>query len=539
MPRKKIPTKAELIQLQKLYKTDEKIAERLGVTAQLVAYWRRKKNIPRHSFPKFSKEEIKDLWERYGDDYRCGLDLGISKAAFYNWRRKYNIREKPAFLKLEQLELDLGGPEKVIGKKLNNDHQTVVQKLMAEIAEKEKVEVGEKVCVEPDLMVLFENSTSVVKKFLDSGREYVWNPNRIAIALDHAISNGDAAKTADMHRMVRDFAKRQKIKHFIDISQGAGHQAIIENGLILPGYFSVSNNTGVTSYGALDSYGITMCPDRILTAWIDGKLEIEIPPTIAVNINGKPPDGIYAKDIILFLARKLPSEKIKGRVIEFHGTTISQMPISSRVTLCNMVGEMGGISAICPFDSITRRYFLRRTKMPYRPSLPDKNAVYEESYEINIDQITPQIARPHNVANVEPVSDVAGLPVNQVIIGSCGNGHFDDLRIAADVLKGNQVHKDLRLFIMPGSRQVYLEALKKGLIRAFIESGAVVLNPGCISCSGSSQTLLASGERCLATINSNSRGLMGSPESEIYIVSPATAAVSALKGVITDPTGAV
>jgi 3-isopropylmalate/(R)-2-methylmalate dehydratase large subunit len=539
MPRRKIPTKAELIQLQKLYKTDEKIAERLGnVTPQLVAYWRRKKNIPKYSFPKFSEQEIRELWERFGDDYRCGLELGISKAAFYNWRRKYSLMEKPAFLKLEQLELNLGGPSRATRKKTHYGQQTISQKILAERAGLERAEVGQIVNVEPDLCVLQDCADQAIMKFQEIGLNYVWNPNRIVIVLDHHVP-ADSPALAEAHRRIREFVRRQNIKYFFDIFEGACHQVVVERGQILPGQLAVGTDGYITSYGCLGAFATGIDLVETAALWATGKIWMKVPPTIKIVVNGKPPRGVFAKDVILFIARKLTPRRAVYKAVEFYGSAISQMSISERFTIANMALELGAKAAICSFDSVTRRYLAGRTKMPYRPALADRDALYDESYAFNIGQISPQIACPDSFDHVESVSNVAGLPVNQVVIGSCTSGRLDDLRIAADILKDKKIHRDVRLLIFPGSRLVYLEALKKGLIRAFVEAGALVFSPGCGPCMGNHQGSMAGGERCLTTTNWNFDQGTGAPRAEVYIASPATAAASALKGVITDPTGFV
>jgi len=537
MPRRKIPTKAELIQLQKLYKTDEKIAERLGnVTPQLVAYWRRKKNIPKHSFPKFSQQEISDLWERFGDDYRCGLELGISKAAFYNWRRKYGLKEKPAFLKLEQLELNLGGPSKNTGRKHNYGQQTAAQKILAEVAGVERVEAGEMIEVEPDLAMSNDNAEEVIKKFQEFGLSYVWNPNRVVIVLDHNAPVSTLA-AAEGHRFIRDFVRRQNIKYFYDVNDGVSHQLVIEHGHILPGQFGVGTDSHTASYGSIGALAMSVGIEEMASIWARGKIWLKVPPTIKIIINGKMPPGVFAKDVVLFAAGKLTSKGADYRIIEFNGSAVSQMSVSDRFTMSNMAMELGAKAAICTFDSITRRFLSGRSKMPYRPAMPDKDAVYDATFEFNIDQLTPQIACPDRVDNVEPVTSRIGTPIDQVVIGSCTNGRFDDLRIAADIVKDKKIPSHVRFLIFPGSREVYLEALKKGVIRALVEAGAIIMSAGCGCCTGVHQGILAGGERCLATTNQNNKGQMGSPDSEVFLASPATAAASALKGVITDPTG--
>ena len=226
--RKKIPTKSELLQLQKLYKTDERIGERLGgVPAYLVAYWRRKKNIPKYSLPKFSEKEIRNLWERYGDDEKSGLELGISKAAFYNWRRRYGIREKPAFLKLEQLELNFPGSQQPAHVSSLYGKRSVVQKILAGLADVDKVEAGEEVEVEPDLVISPGGAGTVVERFKKKSSEFVWNPNKIVLTLDY-LRTQNGKTPASAHKMIREFARRQGIKSFYDLREGTGHQLVIE-----------------------------------------------------------------------------------------------------------------------------------------------------------------------------------------------------------------------------------------------------------------------------------------------------------------------
>jgi 3-isopropylmalate/(R)-2-methylmalate dehydratase large subunit len=539
MPRRKIPTKAELIQLQKLYKTDERIAERLGnVSPQLVAYWRRKKNIPKHSFPKFSESEIRDLWEQYGDDYRCGLDLGISKAAFYNWRRKYGIKEKPSFLKLEQLELDLGGPHKLTGKRHQYGRQTVSQKILAERAGLERIEVGQTIEVEPDLALSYDDSADIIDDFQKRGHSHVWNPSRVIISQEHS-KEFDVGDRSTIHKKVKEFVRKQNIKNFSDILEGICHQNLIENGRLLPGQLAVGSNRYIASQGCIGAYATAISTSEMTDVWTNGRISLQVPQAIGVIVNGKIHRGVYARDVIMFIIGKLTGKTVDSRAVEFYGSAVSHMSISERFTLTNTITELGIKSAICSFDSTTRRYLSGRTKMPFRPALADKDAIYNETYEFNVDQLIPQVACPDRPDNVKSVAEIAGLPINQVVIGMSSNGRLDDLRIVADIIKGKKIDSEVRLLIIPSSQSVYLDALKKGFIRAFIESGAMVINPGCASFLWAHGGILAAGERCLSTTSRNFQGAMGSDDAEIYLVSPATAAASALKGVITDPTGYV
>ncbi|MCP4706320.1 MAG: hypothetical protein GY865_17115 [candidate division Zixibacteria bacterium] len=540
MPRRKIPKKAELIQLQKLYKTDEKIAERLGnVSPQLVAYWRRKKNIPKHSFAKFSVDEIRELWERFGDDYRCGLELGISKAAFYNWRRKYGLKEKPAFLKLEQLELKLGGPQSGLKKISGNDNQTIAQKILANCAGLDKVEIDRSIEIEPDLTVLPKNADQIIESFSQMGLNYVWNPNRIVISLNGIqASLGDFA---DTNKLIRDFSHRQNLKYFYETGEGCCHQLVVEKGNILPGQLAVCAGLHTASYGCLGALGFDIDKTEMANIWATGKLALKVPKTIKITINGPVPKGVYARDIVLFAAQKLESEnkgQNKNSVIEFYGNAVSQMSLSERFTLTNMSSLLGSVTAIVPYDNITRRYISKRTNMPYRPALADQNAIYSESYELNIDKLTPQLSQlgSKNEKIMTSVTEKEGIPVNQVIIGSDTNGRFEDLRVAADIIKGKKINPDVRMYVYPSSRAIYLEALKRGLVRAFMEAGVNVMCPGPVPDMDQTIGSLASGETCLATTGYDFEKDI-KPNVTIFQASPATAVATALTGVITNPTG--
>ncbi len=537
MPRRKIPKKTELIQLQKLYKTDEKIAERLGnVSPQLVAYWRRKKNIPKHSFAKFSADEIRELWERFGDDYRCGLELGISKAAFYNWRRKYGFKDKPAFLKLEQLELNLGGPQSGRKKISDNDNLTIAQKILAKCAGLDKVEIDQSIEVEPDLAVLPEETEQIIDLFGQMGLNFVWNPNRIVISLNGIQSMSD--NQGEINKKIRDFSRRQNLKYFYETGEGCCHQLVVEKGNILPGQLAVGSGSQTSSYGCIGAIGIDIDNAKMSNIWASGKIEIKVPRAVRITINGHIPKGVYARDIVLFAAKNIECGFDENRVIEFYGTAVSQMSISERFTLTNMSAQLGAIAAIVPYDNITRRYISRLTNMPYRPALADRNAIYSENYKLNIENLKPQISLLGSTENkgITEVADRERVPVNLVIIGSATNGRFEDLRVAADIIKGKKVSSEVRMFVYPGSREIYLEALKRGLIRAFIEAGANVMSPGSVLDLTGANGILASGETCLATTGYNFNENINQ-NINIYQATPATVVATALTGVITDPTG--
>jgi 3-isopropylmalate/(R)-2-methylmalate dehydratase large subunit len=531
--RRKIPTKIELQQLQKLYKTDERIGERLGgVPAYLVAYWRRKKNIPKYSLPKFSENEVRTLWERYGDDEKAGLELGISKAAFYNWRRRYGIKEKPAFLKLEQLELNFPGSKQPAHISSLYGQRTVVQKILARATDAERVDVGQRVEIEPDLAISPARVSEVVEQFRSRGAEFVWNPGKVVLSLD-IDPRRQQADPAGVHKAVREFARRQNIKMFFDLRDGSCQQLVLERGLLRPGQVAITGSDQASSLGCLSALALPVDAFEMANAWINGRYTLTVPDTVRITIGGRRYRGVYAVDVALSVAGQLGAGAIEGKVVEYTGSAISQMTIGERFALSGLSLRTGARAVMCAYDATTRRYLTGRTITRYQPVVPDKDAEYGSLYQINIEHLTPQIAlKTGEATNARPVSELEETPVHQVILGSRTAGRFEDLRVAADILKGKQVHEDTRLVIIPGSRQVYLEALKKGLIRVFAEAGAIIMNAGESSSTLGSELYLTEGERGLTTCGDTD------PESarEVYLCSPATAAVSALRGVITDPT---
>ena len=533
--KKKIPTKTELLQLQKLYKTDEKIGERLGgVPPYLVAYWRRKKNIPKHSQPKFSEKEIQTLWERYGDDDKCGLELGISKAAFYNWRRRYNIKEKPAFLKLEQLEFNFPGlkPSAATSYSLYNK-QTLIQKILAGQLERASIEVGESIEIEPDLIVINQEIASAISSFESQHTDLVWNPTKILMTADSSHPGNGAHKEYPVKNNIREFASRQNIKNIIPQKEGFLYQSAIEKGFILPGQKILCSDMNAPAFGALSTVSFAVSPKELGKVWAVGKYQLMVPKTIRINVNGRRSRGITGKDITISILSQLSGIEVEGKALEFYGNVISQMHISERITLCHQTIKSGAITAICPFDSATRRYLTGRALGAIHPLMADKNAEYDEIYQVNIDTLTPQIVKNEDYTKSNPVAEYDGIPLSLVIIGTDTNGRFDDIRAVSDIIKGKQIHPDCRLLLYPASRSIYLEALKKGLIRVLVEAGAEIIYPGHRLYFEAFQI---SRERVLSTSDRPFISLNGEKPADFYTASPLTCAASALQGKLTDPT---
>lgn len=421
---------------------------------------------------------------------------------------------------------------------------TVVEKILAKATDQKAVKAGDVLEPKVDLCMSHENAALVINQFNDifkgTGKEpKIFDPSKIAIIFDHRVP-AESSKTATNQKKIREFVAKQGIAKFHDIRGDDGgicHQILPENGYVLPGYVVVGTDSHTTSHGALGSFAFGIGATEMASVWALGvALNIEVPGTIKVIVNGKFKENVQPKDLILYLIGKISAEGANFKVIEFHGDTIKNMSTSGRLVLCNMSVEAGATSGIVPTDEETLRYLKEEAGVMGKIEhiVPDPDAVYDQVIEIDASQLVPQIACPHTVDNVKPVSEVAGLRLNQIVIGSCTNGRLDDLETAAKILKGKKVASSVRLIIFPASWRIYKNALKAGYIADLIEAGAVIMNPGCGCCLGVHQGALGDGEVALATTNRNFKGRMGNPNSEVYLCSTATAAKSAITGMVTE-----
>lgn len=422
---------------------------------------------------------------------------------------------------------------------------TVVQKILARASGRKSVAVGEVLEPTVDLAMSHENAALVINQFLEIHRgtglePKVWDPDRIAIIFDHRVP-AESAKTATNQKKVRDFVSAQGIRKFHDIrgdSGGICHQILPENGYVRPGTIVTGTDSHTTTHGALGAFSFGIGATEMASVWALGTvLNLEVPGTIKVEVNGVFARNVSAKDLILHLIGSLTAQGANFKVIEFHGDTIRSMPTSGRLVLCNMTVEAGATSGIVPADEETGRYLreVAGVKEALTVDASDADAVYDRVIRIDASQLAPQIARPHTVDNVVPVVTVQGVRVNQIVIGSCTNGRLEDLAAAAAILKGRKVAVGVRLLVFPASWRIYRESLRAGYLSALMEAGAVIMNPGCGCCLGVHQGALADGDIALSTTNRNFPGRMGNPKSEVYLCSPEVAAASAITGVITDP----
>jgi 3-isopropylmalate/(R)-2-methylmalate dehydratase large subunit len=421
---------------------------------------------------------------------------------------------------------------------------TIVEKILAAASGLPSVKVGDVVEPKVDLAMSHENAALVINQFHEIYRgttltPRVWDPSKIAIIFDHRVP-AESPKTASNQKKVREFVEAHGIGKFHDIRGDTGgicHQILPENGYVLPGQVIVGTDSHTTTHGALGAFAFGIGATEMASVWALGHvLIVEAPPSIKVSVTGKFRSFVGAKDLILHLISSLTAQGANFKVLEFHGPTIENMPISGRLVLCNMAVEAGATAGIVPADARTEDY-LRGVGVtqPINPVQSDSDADFENIVALDISELQPQIACPHTVDNVKPVQEVAGRKINQIVIGSCTNGRLDDIAVAARILKGHKVAAGTRMLVFPASSTIYRQALGKGYIGALMNAGAVVMNSGCGPCLGAHEGALGDGEVALSTTNRNFKGRMGNPKSEVYLCSPAVAAASALTGVITDP----
>ncbi len=410
---------------------------------------------------------------------------------------------------------------------------TISEKILAKASGKKEVSAKDFVEAEIDLAMSHDNTILVSKTFKKFKKEKVWNPNKIVIALDHR-SPANEEKTAANHRVIRNFVKSQKIKKFYDVGEGICHQLLPERGHVEPGMLIVGTDSHTTTYGALGAFSTGIGATDMAAVWKEGKLWFKVPETIKINISGKISKYISSKDIILHIISKIGADGANYKSCEFYGNVVKEISIEGRMCIANQSMEMGAKAAIIPADKKTFDYIYPKIKS-YCTIRADKECEYQEEFNFDITDLDPQIACPHEVDNVKSISDVEEMKIDQAVLGSCTNGRLEDLKIAANIIKGKHVSKNVRFLIIPASRLVYLEGLKKGYIQTLIKAGATILNAGCGPCLGLHQGVLGDGEVVMSTTNRNFKGRMGSPKSEIYLGSPATVTASAIKGKITNP----
>ncbi len=393
------------------------------------------------------------------------------------------------------------------------------------------VHAGEIIIAPVDYVMSHDNTTPLAIESFRKLERPLFDRERVIIAFDHMVPAPTVA-AAELHKRIRAFIAEEGITNVL--TEGICHQVMIERGFVVPGGLVVGADSHSCTYGALGCFGTGMGSTDVAVIFATGKSWFRIPDTMRITLHGELQHGVFAKDICLALARQLDVDGATSMAVEYGGEAVRRMDLSQRMTLSNMSIEMGAKAGLVEPDDVTVAYLEGRARDAYEPVLPD-HPEYAQSIELDVSDLTPQVACPNEVSNVTSVTEVEGTRLDQVFIGTCTNGRVDDLAIAAQVLAGQTVHDGTRLVITPASRDVYLEALRRGYITTLMEAGAQITNAGCGPCIGRHQGVLGSHERALTTQNRNFKGRMGDPSSELYLGSPATAAASAIAGYITDP----
>ena len=412
---------------------------------------------------------------------------------------------------------------------------TIAEKILSVKSGKASVKPGEIVEAFPDLVMSHTatwRSVSVMKRI---GATALYDPDRLAIVLDH-ISPAKTEKYAADQQTSRNFAREFGVRKFYDVDAGIAHLVLMEAGHVAPGDLIVGTDSHCTIYGSLGALGSGIGYTEVTSVWITGKLWMKVPESVRIALNGRFAAGVYSKDLMLYLIGKLGADGCSYQSVEFYGSAIPDLSVSERMTMANLAMEMGVKCVFVPPDEKTAEYLKGRLADAnrYQPVYADSDAVYAQRIDVDLGQLQPMVACPHEVENTRPIGEVAGTHIDQAFLGSCANAKYEDLVVAAKILKGRRVHSGVRLIITPGSKQIMLEAMNSGVLQTLLEAGGMVTNPGCGACAGDGG-MLADGEVCLSTANRNFLGRMGSGKSSIYLSSPATLAASAIKGAIADP----
>lgn len=405
-------------------------------------------------------------------------------------------------------------------------------KMLAAAAGKDTVKTGEIITAKVDLVGINDVYQIVVQSFQDMLGEKVWDPNKVFIFLDHNAPAGDL-KVAEAHKLFREFAAQQGC-HLIDIQEGIGHNLLPEWGMARPGSIIVITDSHTPIHGAYGAFATGLGATDIAAVLIDGSTWLKVPPVINIRLDGSLQPGVMAKDAALYILGQLGTEFGTYKVIEFSGPVVENMSMEERTVLTVMATEMGAKATYIRPDQTTLDEVCGRTKVPFTVHETDADFEYEHEYIFDLANLQPQVAVPHSVDNACDVDDVAGIPINQVFIGSCTGGKLHDIAMAAKVLQGKKIASHTRLVVTMATKDIIRQAIDKGYYSILLEAGATITSPGCGACSGLLGGIVAAHEKCVSTANRNFPGRMGgSLEAEVYLVSPLTAAATAVTGKLT------
>jgi len=413
---------------------------------------------------------------------------------------------------------------------------TITEKILAAHAGKDRVVPGELVNVRVDLALGNDITAPVaIKEFEKIGVDRVFDQDRVVLVPDHFVPNKDI-KSAEQAKLMRGFARKHRLTHYFEVGQmGIEHCLLPEQGLVGPGDVVIGADSHTCTYGGLGAFSTGVGSTDLAAAMALGETWLKVPESIKFVYHGEMPEWVSGKDLILYTIGKIGVDGALYMAMEFTGPAMEKLSVDGRLTMANMAVEAGAKNGIVPPDEITRRYVEGRAKRPFTFYASDPDAVYSREYEFDVSKMEPAVALPHLPENVKPVSQAAGIAIDQAVIGSCTNGRMEDLREAAGILKGRKVNSNVRLIIIPGTQEIYRQAMREGLFEIFLDAGAAISTPTCGPCLGGYMGILAEGERAIATTNRNFVGRMGHPGSEVYLSNPAVAAASAILGRIAAP----
>jgi len=415
---------------------------------------------------------------------------------------------------------------------------TITEKILLKHSNNKEIAPNDLIFVKLDFILANDITAPLaIKEFKKIGVKKVFDTERIALVPDHSTPNKDI-KSAQQSKQMREFAREQGIKYYYEVGRvGIEHALLPEEGLTLPGDCIIGADSHTCTYGALGAFSTGVGSTDLAYAMAFGEIWLKVPESLKFVYYGKLPKWVGGKDLILYTIGKIGVDGARYMAMEFTGEVIKNLPMSDRLTMCNMAIEAGAKNGIIEPDEITLEYIKPRAKRGYELFYSDKDANYKEVYEWDVSNLEPMVAFPHLPSNVYPVSEAVNknITLDQVYIGSCTNGRLEDLRIAAKILKGHKVNPNLRLIITPATPNIYMQALKEGLIEIFLSAGATITPPSCGPCLGGHLGVLAEGEKALSTTNRNFVGRMGHPKSEVYLANPAVAAASAILGRIAAP----
>ncbi len=409
-----------------------------------------------------------------------------------------------------------------------------IEKILAKNSGKTVVKTGEIVTAKVDFAEVNDLYLQTIYSFREMNGKKVWDKDRLAFVFDH-YAPAPTIKSAQIHKEMREFAKQNNLTYHFDVNAGVCHQVMPEAGLIYPGSIVVATDSHTTTHGAFGAMGTGVGATDMATIMISGELWFRVPEVIEIRIDGIPEEGVMPKDVVLYLMGKMRADGAVYKAIDFTGSYVEQLNVAGRMVICNMAVEMGAKTAYMQPNKDVLDYVSERAVRPFEIQYTDDDFVYSESYKFDISDLTPQVAVPSSVDNVFPIDEVEKVKVDQCFVGTCTGGRIEDIKTAANILRGKHIAGDVRLIVIPASTEVMKECIAEGYLQDLIDAGATISTPGCGPCLSAHEGVLAPDEVCVTASNRNFPGRMGSNKSRVYLASPATVAASALTGYLTNP----